>query len=53
MHETWLTARPHLSRLASKMQALLELADTQWTQGRASGGDVDYARFATSSSKRA
>jgi hypothetical protein len=52
MHENWLTARPHLSGLASKMQALLELADTMWTEGRANGGDVDYARFEEDVAKR-
>jgi hypothetical protein len=52
MHANWLTARPHLSGLASKMQALLELADTLWTQGRADGGDVDYARFEEDVAKR-
>jgi hypothetical protein len=50
---SWLTARPHLSGLASKMQALLELADKLWTQGRADGGDVDYARFASTARSRA
>jgi hypothetical protein len=34
------------------MQALLELADAMWTEGRANGGDVDYARFEEDVAKR-
>ena len=42
---SWLCARPHLRRLAAKLQGLLELADDMWQRGRATGESVDYEAF--------
>ena len=43
MDQTWLQQRPHLAPLMRSLDAVLQLADDQYKQGRANGDAVDYA----------
>ena len=45
MDTNWVDARPHLRGLANKMQAVLEMADSLYAEGRKGGEAVDYGEF--------
>ena len=45
MDQAWLQQRPHLRQLARSFNEVLQLADEQYQQGRASGNAVDYGKF--------
>jgi hypothetical protein len=45
MEHAWLQQRPHLAPLVRSLDAVLQLADEQYKQGRASGDAVDYGEF--------
>ena len=45
MDQAWLQQRPHLKPLMHSINAMLQLADAQYQEGRASGEAIDYSEF--------
>lgn len=45
MDTTWVNHRPHPRGLVSKMQAVLEMADSLYAEGKRGGDAVDYGEF--------